>query len=164
MRLLREGNNFAASLLSSSVLTVIVDGMDQAKFRVPRRLIKSKAFEKLTRPALHVHGCWAHGFGYHLAVSDQDCKKDSVSNIEVLSRMLEQIYTTHKGLPLGLHLEQDNCSRECKNQNMLKWAIKLVGLGVFKWITLAYLRKGHTHIDIDGTYGQITVRLSRHVR
>ena len=161
-RLLEHGHKLSNLSTSVSQLCIAIDGMDQAKFRVPRRLIKSKAFETLTRPALHVHGCWAHGFGYHLAVSDQDCKKDTVSNIEVLSRMLEQIYTTHKGLPLGLHLEQDNCSRECKNQNMLKWAIKLVGLGVFKWITLAYLRKGHTHIDIDGTYGQITVRLSRH--
>ena len=36
MHMVRNGNNFGATLLSSSVLTVIVDGMDQAKFRIPR--------------------------------------------------------------------------------------------------------------------------------
>ncbi len=161
-KLLESGHQFFSMATSASQVCIAVDGMDQAKFRVPRKLIRSKAFEKLQRPALHVHGCWAHGFGYHLAVSDQDVKKDTVTNIEVISRMLQQIFDAHKGLPLGLHLQQDNCSRECKNQNMIKWAIKLVGSGVFKWITLNYLVKGHTHIDIDGTYGQLTIQLSRH--
>lgn len=161
-KLLEAGQQFISMARSASQISMAVDGMDQAKFRVPRVLIKTKNFEKLHRPALHVHGCWAHGFGYHLAVSDQDVKKNTATNIEVISRMLVQIFDTHKGLPLGLHLQQDNTSRECKNQKMLKWALKLVGLGVFKWITLNYLVKGHTHIDIDGTYGQLTVRLSRH--
>ena len=161
-KFLDGGQRFASMAASVSQICIAIDGMDQAKFRVPRVLIKTKAFEKLHRPALHVHGCWAHGFGYHLAVSDQDVKKDSVSNIEVLSRMLEQILVTHRGLPLGLHVQQDNCPRDCKNQNMMKWALKLVAMGVFKWVTLSFLMKGHTHIDIDGTYGQLTVRLSRH--
>ena len=39
-------------------------------------------------------------------------------------------------------------------------AIKLVSLNVFKWVTLNYLTTGHTHDDLDRTYGQITVRLS----
>lgn len=160
-KLLDSGTVFRDMAASVSQVCIVVDGMDQAKFRVPRMFVKTKALSKLERPALHVHGCWAHGFGYHLAVSDQDVMKNSSSNIEVVSLMLEHIFVTHGGLPGGLHLEQDNASNQCKNQKMLKWAIKLVALGIFKWCTLGYLRKGHTHCDIDGTFGQLTVRLSR---
>jgi hypothetical protein len=148
--------------VSTSSVCMAVDGMDQAKFRIPRIHITTKSLDSLIRPALHVQGAWAHGFGYHMAIMDQDMHHDTNNNIEVISRMLEQIFVTHKGLPLGLHLQQDNTSRECKNQKILKWAVKLVSLGVFRWVTLSYLTIGHTHDNLDGTFGQITVRLSRH--
>ena len=64
-KLLEEGHSFSSMAVSTSQLCIAIDGMDQAKFRVPRRIVQSKAFAKLLRPALHVHGCWAHGFAYH---------------------------------------------------------------------------------------------------
>jgi hypothetical protein len=67
--------------LSSCLLRV--DGVDQAKFRVPRVALKSHAFEKLLRPALHIQGAWCHGFGFHFAVADADCRKDTNNNVEV---------------------------------------------------------------------------------
>jgi hypothetical protein len=159
-RLLASGELMLNLAVSTSSVCMAVDGMDQAKFRLPRVHITSKALDTLIRPALHVQGAWAHGFGYHMAIMDADMKHDTNNNVEVISRMLEQIFVTHKGLPLGLHLQQDNTSRECKNQKILKWAIKLVSLGVFRWVTLNYLTIGHTHDNLDGTFGQITVRLS----
>jgi hypothetical protein len=69
--------------LSSFVLRV--DGVDQAKFRVPRVALKSHAFEKLLRPALHIQGAWCHGFGFHFAVADADSRKDTNNNIEAQS-------------------------------------------------------------------------------
>ena len=125
-------------------------------------VVKNKEVAKLIRPALHVQGCWAHGFGYHLAVSDADFMHNTNNNVEVICRMLEQVYAAHGGLPHGLHLQQDNTSRECKNQKIIKWAIKLVSLNVFGSVSLNYLRKSHTHIDLDATFGQITVRLGGH--
>ena len=158
--LLERGHLMKDMAMSASQICMAVDGMDQAKFRLPRMFVTTKCLDSLIRPALHVQGAWAHGFGYHLAVMDADMKHDSNNNVEVVSNMLEQIYMGHKGLPMGLHLQQDNTSRECKNQKILKWAIKLVSLGVFKWVTLNYLTIGHTHDDLDATFGQITVRLS----
>ena len=35
-----------------------------------------------------------------------------------------------------------------------------MALGIFVGVTLAYLITGHTHENIDGTFGQITVKLS----
>ena len=159
-RLLDMGERFCAVALSASQLCMAVDGMDQAKFRVPRILLKTKSLEKLYRPALHIQGAWAHGWGYNLAIMDADMKHDSNNNIDVASRLLDQIYRTHGGLPKGFQLQQDNTCRECKNQKVLKWAIKVVALGVFRWVSLNYLITGHTHEDLDATFGQLTVKLS----
>ena len=156
----RDGYRWQASALSSSALTVIADGMDQAKFRVPRQLVHSHAFERLLRPALHVQGIWAHGAGYQLAVSDCDVMKDTAGNLEVLCRLLSDIYAEFGTLPLGLHLQQDNTSRECKNQKVLQFAIMLVAKRVFRWVCLSYLVTGHTHTGLDATFGQLATKLS----
>ena len=51
----------------SGVWCIRVDGVDQAKFRVPRALTKTHAFDKLIRPALNVQGAWREGFAYHFS-------------------------------------------------------------------------------------------------
>ncbi|CAK0812887.1 unnamed protein product [Prorocentrum cordatum] len=143
-----------------SVLVLRVDGVDQAKFRVPRTHSPSHAFEKLLRPALHVTGAWSHGFGFHLAVSDCDMKKDSNNTIEVIARMLESIYDAQGALPLSLYTVLDNTCRENKNNIVLKFFTKLVQLGVFRSITVAFPEVGHTHGPLDGAFGWLCVRLS----
>ena len=143
-----------------SHLVMRVDGVDQAKFRVPRALKKTHAFDKLIRPALHVQGAWAHGFGFHFAVADADCKKDTNNNVEVMARMLEDIFLKYGGLPKSLYLVQDNTSRECKNQKIVKFFLMLVSLNIFHSVELAFPQKGHTHGPLDGTFGQACVKLA----
>jgi hypothetical protein len=64
--------------VATSVLAAIEDGMDQAKFRVPRmRGRVPKALDKLHRPALHVLGVWIQGCLLDFAVTDEDLKKDT---------------------------------------------------------------------------------------
>ena len=116
--------------------------------------------DRLHRPALHIQGAWAHGFAYHLAVADADLPKDTATNVEVIVRLLSSVAAEHGALPKGFHLQQDNTSRECKNQFIVMFAVKLVALSVFEWVTLSYLVTGHTHENIDGTFGQLTVKLA----
>ena len=96
---------------SVSLMLMRVDGVDQAKFRVPRTNVKTHLTDKLIRPALHVQGCWAHGFGFHFAVSDADNRKDITTNVEAAARMLESIYKRHGALTYTLVLIQDNACR-----------------------------------------------------
>ena len=137
-----------------------IDGVDQAKFRVPRLTQKTHAFDKLIRPALHVQGAWCEGFGFHFAVADADMKKDTNNNIEVLARLMEQLYCTWDALPLSIAIIQDNTARECTNQEIVMWAVRLVAMGVFESIVLCYPQKGHTHGPLDGVFGQMCVKLS----
>ena len=159
-RMLDMGALLISMARRSSFWFIRADGVDQAKFRVPRCATKTHAFDKLIRPALHVQGAWCEGFGYHFAVADTDMKKDTNNNIEVVARLMEALYRRYGALPLAIGLIQDNTCRECKNQMMLKFGVKLVALNIVESITFLYPEKGHTHGPLDGTFGQMCVKLS----
>ena len=100
----------------SGFWSIRVDGVDQAKFRVPRVLTKTHAFDKLIRPTLHVQGAWCEGFAYHFAVADADMKKDTNNNLEVIARLIYGMYQKYGALPLAISLIQENTSRQCKTR------------------------------------------------
>ena len=91
-QMLCNGRLMSTLARSMSQMAMIIDGVEQAKFRTPRVLTQGHALETLPRPALHVQGAWCHGFGYHLAVSDADMLKDTNNNVEVISRLLSCVY------------------------------------------------------------------------
>ena len=157
--MLRSGDSLLSLSRSTSIMLYKVDGIDQAKFRVPRQNQKSHGMDTLIRPALHVQGCWAHGFGFHFAVADQDLKKDTTTNLEVIARMSESIYQKHGGMPLTLTIIQDNCARECKNSLIIKVIGKWVIMKIHKHVWLTYPEKGHSHGTLDAVFGQATVKL-----
>lgn len=157
---LMNGHQLDSSYGKMSVLMVREDGVDQAKFKCPRKLVKGHDWDKLHRPALHVHGIWAHGFGFHFAVSDPDMPKGTNTNVEIMANMLESIYRKNGALPNTLVWIQDNTSRECKNSKIMKFAVMLKVLDVFRDIILGYPVKGHTHSPLDGTFGQCCVKIA----
>ena len=131
--------------LSSSVLCCIADGMDQAKFRCPKvKGRPSKSLEALYRPTLHCAGFWIHGHQLRLTVANEDLKKDSVTQLELMFLALSSLREQHNKLPLIFHLQQDNCFREGKNQYVGAAMILLVILKVFRGTALGYLRTGHS--------------------
>ena len=60
-RMLDMGSLLNMLARQSSFWCIRVDGVDQAKFRVPRVLTNTHAFDKLIRPTLHVQGLGAKG-------------------------------------------------------------------------------------------------------
>ena len=74
-RMLDMGAHLITMARQTSFWLIRADGVDQAKFRVPRCTTKTHSFDKLIRPALHVQGAWCEGFGFHFAVADADLKK-----------------------------------------------------------------------------------------
>ena len=134
-----------------SSVSIIVDGCDQAKFRVPRNLPAAKSFQDLVRPALHCIGVLAHGFQERYWLSDSDLKKDPATQCEVLSRVIDDILQAchlKASRPRHLHMQGDNCFREQRNQWLLFFGIWLVTLGLFESVSFGFLMKGHTHEDI----------------
>ncbi|CAK9117825.1 unnamed protein product [Durusdinium trenchii] len=116
--LLMEGIRTAEALaVASSCFCVAIDGMDQAKFCVPRfRQRQAKSAQKLFRPRLHVAGCWAHGSSLTFNIANEDLKKNSATQCEILARCIQDTLNRHGCLPHGINLQQDNTCREGKNQ------------------------------------------------
>lgn len=131
--------------VASSCLCLIADGMDQAKFKLPRvRERKSKLFLRLWRPKLHVAAAWAHGSQICFSISDEDLKKDSATQCEIVARCIDSVLERTQGLPHGLAVQQDNTVREGKNQYFMVFMMMTVALGTFRWANANYLRTGHS--------------------
>ena len=143
--------------LASSVITVIQDGMDQAKLRIPKwgYCKLSKAATKLYRPATHLLASWVHGFRLYLYLSDEDLKKDSETQLEALCLSLQHLFDHGASLAMTLHVQQDNCAREGKNKYVLAFMLLLQILGVFRYTVLGFLRTAHSHDDVDQVFGQV---------
>ena len=69
-------------------------------------------------------------------------KKDTNNSIEVLARLMEQLYKNWGALPFSICLMMDSTSRECTNQLMVKFGIKIVALDLVESICLNYPVKG----------------------
>ena len=144
LRQMLQGGSIAKAFVGSSIMCLFIDGMDQSKFFVPRdpKFVKTKTSETLIRPHLHVAGTWIHGAGLHLTVADPDMPKNSNHNQECIARALNEFYAKAGSLPLNLHIQSDNCSREGKNQYLVVFASVLVSLSVFKSVSLEFMTKG----------------------
>lgn len=137
-------------MLATHVVCINIDGMDQSKFRIPRVAAAtyggstSKLFQRLFRPVLHVTGAWCHGHRLNFWIMDEDVKKDSSAQQEVLSRTLSDVFNQYGTLPAGLVIQQDNTYREGKNRYFLSHMILLVAIRCFRFCICNYLRVGHS--------------------
>ena len=58
---------------------LLIDGMDQAKYKTPRNLDANKLFEACWRPQLHMIGVIVHGCVETWYIADADVPKDRVA-------------------------------------------------------------------------------------
>ena len=146
---------------SLSVVLIRADGLDQAKHKCPRSMTKTHGFEALLRPSLSVLMLWAQGHALAFEIKDADVFKNTNSNVEGISRVLDKVYNNcNQALPVHICIVQDNCSRDCKNGLLLSWCVKLHLLQVCERISLQYPSKGHTHGPLDGLGGQAVTKCS----
>lgn len=82
----------ALSRLGTNVITIIIDGMDQAKFMWPRSIFfRSHSFDKFSRPRLHITGCIVHGYFVLFVISHADLRKSGSTTVEILSMALQRL-------------------------------------------------------------------------
>ena len=72
-------------------LTIIVDGADQAKFRVMKSVTWPKSIEGEHRPQMKVVGALAHGHEMSFNFVEENVPKGSTLTIEVLVQCLERV-------------------------------------------------------------------------
>ena len=120
---------FFSGHAKSDSASIVIDGMDQAKFRCPRNLPAAKLFADLERPTLHLAGVIVTGHAENYWISDANVKKDANTEVDCVARAIEGI---------GRHCTENNIAMP-KHLNI--WA---VSIGVFRSITFNYLVKGHS--------------------
>ena len=149
------------------VLKVVIDGMDQAKFKCPRNLASSAELECLWRPQLHVVGAIVHGHVEAYYIMDADLAKDANMNCTVLSRTFDVVHVkaskpgSGHALPRNLIVSADNTARESKNQHFANFSGYLVGTERFDCVENQFLKTGHTHNELDQRFSSVATALSR---
>ena len=155
----------ASQQSGSSWLTIIVDGADQAKFRVLKATEWPKALETEWRPKVKVVGCLAHGHHMSFTFVEENVPKGSNLTIEILVRALDRIYQdlADRGeeLPAHLWVQADNASGENKNQWLFRFLAVVVDRGVCRSAVMSMLQVGHTHEDIDAIFGVMSMEIAK---
>ena len=137
----------ASSRLHCKQIVAIIDGMDQGKYATPRsKLFDSHAFDKYTRPRLHVWGLICHGYLCWLSISDSDMIKGGSTTCELIMHML--VVLKRHGVDLEdseIVIQLDNTGSSNKNNCVLSLASLLTHRRVVRAFILSFLRVGHTH-------------------
>ena len=113
----------ALSRLQTNTITLIIDGMDQAKFCWPRSVFfRSHAFDSYQRPRLHVTGCIAHGFFMLFTLTHADVRKSGSTTCEIVSLCFQQLIA--KGVNLAqthVNIQLDKAGNQNKNNIVFKY-------------------------------------------
>jgi hypothetical protein len=135
------------SRLKSKSLTIIVDGVDQSKFCLPRSpFFQSKEFDGYQRPRLHTWGTIVHGHFSLLTLSDSNVTKGGSTTVEILAFVLTRL--RRQGIDLSdwsVHVQLDNTASSNKNNCVLAFGAVMTLLGVVGTCHFHFLRAGHTH-------------------
>ena len=149
----------------SGVLHIRIDGMDQAKFRVPRNLEDAKKWSSLWRPTLHTVGIIVEGLLEIYLIADADVRKDSNMECTALSYAIDMAEKelAARGLPMpdNLSVKFDNTGREGKNQTVLKYLAWNCAKGNFQSVQDNQAEVGHTHDKLDQRFSVVATILSR---
>ena len=114
-----------------STMYMCMDGMDQAKFRVPRNTSQSKDLAGRQRPQIHCVGAIVDGLADFFYFNDFRVSKDANLQITLTARTLGVVADLLAGrpgvaMPQHLVLHSDNAAGEGKNQTVMKFCAWLV--------------------------------------
>lgn len=142
-----------------SVISMVIDGMDTGKFKLPRCVDMSKEMVNLWRPEARFFGCLVEGVTEHFFLADCDMVKDSNWDLTLVSHCLhltqQELQKRNVNLPQTLRLHADNCSAELKNQICFKWCSWLTHRGLFREVVVSTFRVGHSHNKIDQRFSEV---------
>ena len=135
-------------------MTIIIDGMDQAKTNLPNTKVIAKSTSGLWRLRTHITGVLLHTKAPcgKLAFAFVDLLQwphdSNLTMTLILSVLLD--YQRHYQLPNTLYLQMDNTSRENKNRFILAFCTVLVHLQIFKKVNVYYASAKLSHIEYIG--------------
>jgi hypothetical protein len=151
-----------AAIWGTKLCQVIIDRADQAKLRALKVTRLPKAMEGEYRPRIKCVGTLVHGHECSFTMVEANIEKGSNLTLEVLTRALDRVLpaTGGNGFPTHFWMQCDNAGGENKNQWVLRWLALLVDRGVFRSCVFSTLQVGHTHEDLDGLLGIMSMEIA----
>ena len=118
-------------------MTIIIDGMDQAKTNLPQTSLLAKSLSSLWKVRTHVTGVLLHTKSQHgkivyAFVDLLQYPHDSNLTITILLKVLHSYVELSQKIPETLYLQMDNTCRENKNKFVLAFCAMLVEMNIFK--------------------------------
>lgn len=133
------------------VMSLILDGMDQAHSRVPHMANISSFGHPLRQ---HVQGVLVHGEGVTFYRTFNNVAKGADLTTFCFLDVLEKWFDKYKSFPEEIYFQIDGGS-ENANQYVLGICELLIAKRMVRKIVLARLPKGHTHADIDAIFAHL---------
>ena len=117
---------------------------------------KDKQHEQGYFLKLHMYGIIDHGRKYMLLTYPYNVPGGGNATVHCLHRALSDRREAEpdKPFPSSLVLQLDNTVKDNKNHTVLGYCGTLVALGLFKRVVLNFMLVGHTHNDVDGSFGK----------
>ena len=142
----------------------ILDSMDQAKHSWPRSTtMLSKTFGSFPRPRLTSTTVIVHGHAVVTALSDHLTSSNSSRLVEVLAHALTELSKTKLDVRSAhLHIQGDNCSKELKNNTLVRAGAMWTALRKVSGVSLGFLTSGHSHEDVDGLFSLMGAHIAAH--
>lgn len=148
-----------------ALLSISMDAMDCAKFKVPRHLEASKEFQNAWRPEMTMLAAIVEGLTEHYVLVDQDITKNADLQSTILGLALQEsidmLKARGKELPRHLRVHTDNASGEGKNQTMFYLSSWMLRRKLFDSVTLSQFRVGHSHGKPDQRFSEVRWALSQ---
>lgn len=122
----------ASRLRGPFEVTIVIDGMDQAKFCYPRSTyFQTKELQSLNRPRAHITGLIAHGQFVMFFTSPSDTLKDASAHVDMIAHSLQVLSESMDLGKLTVNIQSDNTPREVKNNIVLRFLSMLVAHRTF---------------------------------
>ena len=144
-------------------MSVIFDDMDQSKCNVPHFKQRPKEWAGCkTKIGMQYGSFIFHGHGTYGIAHDERMKKDGDMWASCLLQIILELYNEYKEKnmkwPETLYIQADNASNN-KNKAMYALCQLLRDLGIFKKVKFCCLPVGHTHEDVDASFGALAKKL-----
>ena len=127
---------------------LVKDGMDQAKWALPRlrEFVNAKELGRYQRPKVKLHAVWCHSIGLHVYVVDPRQGSGANTICETASQSLEKVAAKMGNkMPHHMLVMCDNTVKESKNATVLSWMSSMIAKHRFRSGGLMMARVGHTH-------------------
>ena len=136
-------------------ISIIFDAMDQQKCRIPHVQQNPGWAKNTSRLDSQIASYIIHGKGTFGIFWDEQISKDGnfwAGNLIEVIREIKETHYKDKKFPEVLYMQADNAS---DNKNLAMYAVceVLRDLGIFRKVKYSFLPVGHTHEDVDASFG-----------